>query len=150
VFTDHKLLQHIFDQKMLYMRQRRWIELLNDYDCEIRYHSGKTNVVADALSRKELVKPVKVRAMVISIQSSLKAQIFQSQQDALTKDRLKDEGLFALARQLEPKDDGVLYFLDRIWVPVSLRQLVLNEGHKSNYSVHPGADKMYHDLKEFY
>jgi hypothetical protein len=55
-----------------------------------------------------------------------------------------------LARQLEPKDDGVLYFLDHIWVPVSLRQLILDEGHKSNYSVHPGADKMYHDLKDFY
>jgi ribonuclease HI len=92
VFTDRKSLQHIFNQKMLNMRQRRWVELLNDYDCEIRYHPGKANVVADALSRKESVKPVRVRAMVISIQSSLKAQIIQSQQDALTKDRLKDEG----------------------------------------------------------
>jgi hypothetical protein len=93
VFTDHKSLQHIFDQKMLNVRQRRWVELLNDYDCEIRYHPGKANVVADALSRKESVKPVRVRAMVISIQSSLKAQIIQSQQDALTEDHLKDEGL---------------------------------------------------------
>ncbi|GJS36874.1 putative reverse transcriptase domain-containing protein [Tanacetum coccineum] len=58
VFTDHKSLQHILDQKELNMRQQRWLELLSDYDCEIRYHLGKANVVADALSRKERRKPL--------------------------------------------------------------------------------------------
>ncbi|GJY55040.1 putative reverse transcriptase domain-containing protein [Tanacetum coccineum] len=67
VFTDHKSLQHILDQKELNMRQRRWLELLSDYDCEIRYHPGKANVVADALSRKERVKPLRVRALVMTI-----------------------------------------------------------------------------------
>ncbi|GJY22660.1 putative reverse transcriptase domain-containing protein [Tanacetum coccineum] len=67
VFTDHKSLQHILDQKELNMRQRRWLELLSDYDCEIRYHPGKANVVADALSRKERSKPLRVQALVMTI-----------------------------------------------------------------------------------
>ncbi|GKB91059.1 hypothetical protein Tco_0963331 [Tanacetum coccineum] len=56
----HKSLQHILDQKELNMRQRRWLELLSDYDCEIHYHPGKANVVANALSRKERIKPLRV------------------------------------------------------------------------------------------
>ncbi|GJW14548.1 putative reverse transcriptase domain-containing protein [Tanacetum coccineum] len=68
IYTDHKSLQHIFDQKELNMRQRRWIELFSDYECEICYHPSKANVVADALSRNERVKPRRVRAMAITIQ----------------------------------------------------------------------------------
>ncbi|GJR40782.1 putative reverse transcriptase domain-containing protein [Tanacetum coccineum] len=63
VFTDHKSLQHILDQKELNMRQRRWLELFSDYDCEIRYHPGKANMVDDALSRKDRIKPLRVRAL---------------------------------------------------------------------------------------
>ncbi|GJZ17349.1 putative reverse transcriptase domain-containing protein [Tanacetum coccineum] len=72
IYTDHKILQHIFSQKELNMRQRRWIELFSDYECEIRYHPGKANVVADALSRKKRVKPKRVRAMNTDLQSSIK------------------------------------------------------------------------------
>ncbi|GJU76743.1 putative reverse transcriptase domain-containing protein [Tanacetum coccineum] len=72
VFTDHKSLHHILNQKELNMRQHRWLELLSDYDCDIRYHPGKANVVADALSRKEQEPPLRVRALVMTI--SLNAQ----------------------------------------------------------------------------
>ncbi|GJS37636.1 putative reverse transcriptase domain-containing protein [Tanacetum coccineum] len=73
VFTDHKSLQHTLDQKELNMRQRRWLELLNDYDCKIRYHPGKANVVADALSWKER-EPLWVRALVMTIGLDLPKQ----------------------------------------------------------------------------
>ncbi|GJW59966.1 putative reverse transcriptase domain-containing protein [Tanacetum coccineum] len=75
IYTDHKSLQHIFDQKELNMRQRRWIELISDYECEIRYHPGRANVVADAFSRKEWVKPKHIQEMAITIQSGVKGII---------------------------------------------------------------------------
>ncbi|GKB05692.1 putative reverse transcriptase domain-containing protein, partial [Tanacetum coccineum] len=78
VFTDHKSLQHILDQKELNMRQRRWLELLADYDCEIRYHPGKANVVADALSQKERIKPLRVRALVMTLHLKLPSQILKA------------------------------------------------------------------------
>ncbi|GJZ85305.1 putative reverse transcriptase domain-containing protein [Tanacetum coccineum] len=78
VFTDHKSLQHILDQKELNMRQRRWLEFLSDYDCEIRYHPGKANVVANALSRKEMTKPLRFRALVMTIGLNLLKQILNA------------------------------------------------------------------------
>ncbi|GJX17251.1 putative reverse transcriptase domain-containing protein [Tanacetum coccineum] len=74
---------HILDQKELNMRQRRWLELLVDYDCEIRYHPGKANVVADALSRKERIKPLRVRSLVMTIHPNLPSQILKPQIEAL-------------------------------------------------------------------
>nr|GFC51228.1 retrotransposon protein, putative, Ty3-gypsy subclass [Tanacetum cinerariifolium] len=91
VFTDHKSLQHILDQKELNMRQRRWLELLSDYDCEIRYHPGKANVVADALSRKERVKPLRVRALVMTIGLDLPRKILKGQTEARKPENLKSE-----------------------------------------------------------
>ncbi|GJZ28832.1 putative reverse transcriptase domain-containing protein [Tanacetum coccineum] len=82
VFTDHKSLQHILNQKELNMRQRRWLELLRDYDCEIRYHPGKANVVADALSRKERSKPLRVLALVMTIGLDIPKQILNTQTEA--------------------------------------------------------------------
>ncbi|GJW79054.1 putative reverse transcriptase domain-containing protein [Tanacetum coccineum] len=75
VFINHKSLQHILDKKELNMRQRRWLELLSDYDCNIRYHPGKANIVADALSRKERTEPLRVRALVMTIGLNLPKQI---------------------------------------------------------------------------
>ncbi|GJU61866.1 putative reverse transcriptase domain-containing protein [Tanacetum coccineum] len=89
VFTDHKSLQHILDQKELNMRQRRWLELLSDYDCEIRYHPGKANVVADALSRKERVKPLRVRALVMTIGLDLPKRILEAQIEARKPEKPK-------------------------------------------------------------
>ncbi|GKD43779.1 putative reverse transcriptase domain-containing protein [Tanacetum coccineum] len=82
VFTDHKSLQHILVQKELNMRQRRWLELLSDYDCDIRYHPGKANVVADALSRKERIEPLRVRALVMTIGLDLPKRILEAQIEA--------------------------------------------------------------------
>ncbi|GJU92829.1 putative reverse transcriptase domain-containing protein [Tanacetum coccineum] len=126
VFTDHKSLQHILDQKELNIRQSRWLELLNDYDCEIHYHPGNSNVVADALSRKERPKPLRVRALVTTIGLNLP--------------------------KLEPHADGTLCLKNRSWIPCfgDLRTLIMHESHKSKYSIHLGSDKIYQDLKKLY
>ncbi|GJT47536.1 retrovirus-related pol polyprotein from transposon TNT 1-94 [Tanacetum coccineum] len=99
VFTDHKSLQHILDQKELNMRQRRWLELLSDYDCEIRYHPGKANVVADALSRKER-EPLRVRALVMTIGLDLPKQILKAQTEARKPKNIKKEDVGKLVTML--------------------------------------------------
>ncbi|GKG47796.1 hypothetical protein Tco_0507281, partial [Tanacetum coccineum] len=99
------------------MRQRRWIELFNDYKCEIRYHPGKANVVADALSMKERVKPRRVRAIAMTIQSRVKEMILAAQSEAFKQENLLAERLHGLDQQMERKEDESVYFMDRIWVP---------------------------------
>nr|GEU73018.1 hypothetical protein [Tanacetum cinerariifolium] len=91
IFTDHKSLQHILDQKELNMTQRRWLELLSDYDCEIHYHPEKANVVADALSRKERTKPIRVRALVMTIGLELPKQILNAQTEARILENIKNK-----------------------------------------------------------
>ncbi|GKC21850.1 putative reverse transcriptase domain-containing protein [Tanacetum coccineum] len=152
VFTDHKSLQHILDQKELNMRQRRWLELLSDYDCEIRYHPGKANVVADALSRKERSKPLRVRALVMTIGLNLPKQILSAQSEARKEENFINEDLHGMINKLEPRADGTLCLNNRSWIPCfgDLRALIMHESHKSKYSIHPGSDKMYQDLKKLY
>ncbi|GJT78235.1 putative reverse transcriptase domain-containing protein [Tanacetum coccineum] len=127
VFTDHKSLQHILDQKELNMRQRRWLELLSDYNYEIRYHPGKANVVANALSRKEHIKP-------------------------LREENYRTEDLCGMIKKLESRIDRTLCLNGRSWIPCrgSLRELIMHESHMSKYSIHPGSNKMYQDLKKLY
>ncbi|GJX67527.1 reverse transcriptase domain-containing protein [Tanacetum coccineum] len=152
IYTDHKSLQYIFDQKELNMRQRRWIELLSDYECEIKYHPGKANVVADALSRKERLKPRRVCAMSITIYSGLKTKILEAQSEASKDLKAPAEWLRGLERHFEQRADGEIYFFDHTWIPSvgNVRKLIMDEAHTSRYSVHLGADKMYYDLRDLY
>nr|GEW46657.1 putative reverse transcriptase domain-containing protein [Tanacetum cinerariifolium] len=101
IYTDHKSLQHILNQKELNMCQRMWIELFSDYECEIRYHPGKVNVVADVLSRKERVKPRCVRAMAMTIQSEVKEMILAAQSEAFKQDNILAKRLHNLDQQME-------------------------------------------------
>nr|GEV67561.1 putative reverse transcriptase domain-containing protein [Tanacetum cinerariifolium] len=112
--------------KELNMRQRRWLKLLSDYDCEIRYHLRKAKVMADALSRKERIKPLPVRVL--------------------------EENLCVMIKEFETRVDGTLCIKKRRCVPRfgRLKDLIMNESRKSKYSFHPRSDNMYHNLKKLY
>ncbi|GJW66139.1 putative reverse transcriptase domain-containing protein [Tanacetum coccineum] len=132
--TEHKSLQHIFDQKELNMHQRRWIELFSDFDCAIRYHPRKVNVVADGLSRKE------------------RERVKPRQSETSKAENASAEMLHGLDQQIENKEDGGLYFMKKIRVPLvgDVRTLFMDEAYASRYSIHLGADKMYYDLRDMY
>ncbi|GKD12072.1 hypothetical protein Tco_1196479 [Tanacetum coccineum] len=98
MFTDHKSLQHILDKKELNIRQRRWLELLADYDCEIRYHPGKANVMADALSQ---IKPLRIRSLVMTIHLKLPSQILEAQTEAIKEENIKAENLRGMDKAFE-------------------------------------------------
>ncbi|GJU96134.1 putative reverse transcriptase domain-containing protein [Tanacetum coccineum] len=129
------------------MRQRRWIKLFSDYDYEICYHLGNANVMADALSRKERVKPKRVKAMNMILQLSIKDRILAAQKEVVDEFVVLQKGL---DKMIEQRSDGTLYYLDRIWVPLKgeVRTLIMDEAHKSEYYVHPRADKMYYDFRD--
>nr|GEW59048.1 putative reverse transcriptase domain-containing protein [Tanacetum cinerariifolium] len=134
------------------MRQRRWIELLSDYNCEIRYHPGKANVVADALSRKERIKLLRVRALVMTIGLDLSSRIFDAQQEAVKTENIEVEDIGGMLKKLEARADRTLCLDNRSWLSCygDMRPLIMHESHKSKYSIHPGSDKMYHDMKRLY
>nr|GEV53431.1 putative reverse transcriptase domain-containing protein [Tanacetum cinerariifolium] len=128
VFTNYKILQHILDQKELNMRQRRWLELLSDYDCKIRYHPGKENTEA---TKPENLKSKDVGDMLIKNSKDLE------------KSRKE---------KLEPRADGTLCLNNKSWLTCygDLRTLIMHESYKLKYFVHPGFDKMYQDMKLLY
>lgn len=126
--------------------------MVNDYECEICYHPGKDNVVADALSRKERLKSRILKPLTMTIQSNLATQIRDSQQESLREENIEIECLQGMEKYLENKDDGTMYFMNRIWVPKfsDTRKLFMNVAHKTNYSIHLIADRMYLNMRNLY
>jgi len=172
IYTDHKSINYIFTQSDLNMRQRRWLELNKDYDLEVHDHSRKANVVADALSRKDqcncltigpplhtlcddlqkldigMVK--KGYLATLTIKTDLYDQIKEAQKNNKGMARIRDLMKESKAKCFSIDDQGVLFFGKRIVVPkdLSLRHLILDEAHSSQFSIHPGSTKMYQDLKQ--
>uniref|UniRef100_A0A2N9FNH1 RNA-directed DNA polymerase n=1 Tax=Fagus sylvatica TaxID=28930 RepID=A0A2N9FNH1_FAGSY len=175
IYTDHKSLKYFFTQKELNMRQRRWLELIKDYDCSINYHPGKANVVADALSRKssgfsaallttqkEIINDLERMGIEVvmghsgaylaslSVQPTLieRIKLLQSGDSQLVK--IMDEVRSGKKPMFNISDDGVLKFGNRLCVPndPSIKNDILEEAHRSPYTMHPGSTKMYRDLRE--
>ncbi|GKA64944.1 putative reverse transcriptase domain-containing protein [Tanacetum coccineum] len=147
-YTTHDL---ELGAKELNIRQRRWIELISDYDCVICYDPGKANVVADALSRKDK-ELIQVRALVVTVHNNLPKQIRNAQVEACKEENIGAEGFCGEGEPFEVRSDGTKCLKGRVWLPLfgGLRGLIMLESYKSKYSIHPGSDKMYHDLRKLY
>ncbi|WVZ78772.1 hypothetical protein U9M48_026428 [Paspalum notatum var. saurae] len=172
IYTDHKSLKYIFTQPELNMRQRRWLELIKDYDLEVHYHPGKANVVADALSRKAHCNFIEARPTVrvlcceigdIEMPTALEAELYNLVLEPTIKDQIiaaqkQDKGMAHIRDEIDDKkkacfkldEEGVLWFKNRLVVPkdMELRKKILDEAHTSMFTLHPGSNKMYQDLKQ--
>jgi hypothetical protein len=164
---DHKSLKYIFTQLDLNMRQRRWLELIKDYELEVHYHLGKTNVVTDTLSRKAhcnylplvLLTGEGSSIRVLPDLSLYNITLTPILRDEIIAAQMNDEGMGHVRKRIQECDpnvacfredtEGVLWFKDMLVVPKkeALKKKILNEARTSRYSVHPGSTKMYHDLR---
>jgi hypothetical protein len=171
LYMDYTSLKYIFTQSNLNLRQRRWLELIKDYDLGINYHPGKANVVADALSRRSHVSQLVVDSMpfelceefdklnlrIIANTEAMEMKVGSSLLQEIRRGQLEDEKVHEIKRNIKEEkssgfledDEGVLWYKGRICVPnvKELKDKMLHEAHESAYSIHPGGNKMYHDLK---
>jgi ribonuclease HI len=172
IYTDHKSLRYIFTQSKLNMRQRRWLELIKDYELEIHYNLGKANVVADDLSRKSQVSMLAAQTMLyeiakefdrlslgflnntqgvtIELEPTLEQDIRKGQKDDEKINEIWQLITDGKGQNFREEAAGVVWFKDRLCVPdiKSIRELILKEAHETAYSIHPSSEKMYQDLKK--
>nr|GEU33642.1 putative reverse transcriptase domain-containing protein [Tanacetum cinerariifolium] len=127
--------------KELNMRQRRWIKLLSDYDCEIHYHLRKENVVVDALSQKERIKPLRVRALVMTININLRSQILDDQAKAIKEENVKNENLRGMDKEFETRLDGTRYIRNKNWLLHYSLQEALGTRLDMSITYHPQIDR---------
>nr|GEY51449.1 hypothetical protein [Tanacetum cinerariifolium] len=112
----------------------------------------KGNVVADALSRKDR-EPLRVRSFIMTVHTNLPKKILEAQTEAIKEENMKAENLGRLLKPIfEIHSNGIRYFKGRLWLPLfrGIRDMIMHESHKSKYSIHPGSDKIYQDLKKLY
>jgi hypothetical protein len=160
IFTDHKSLRYIFTQPELNLRQRRWLELIKDYNLEVFYHPGKANVVADALSRKPQVPDEEslppshsaVLAQIALVSELLEQIIAEQRYDDLEIPHIKKLMAEGRGPHFSIDEQGLVKYKNRVVVPGNeeLRRKILDEAHQSKLSIHPGSNKMYHDLRQLY
>jgi hypothetical protein len=173
IYSDHKSLKYIFTETDLNLRQRRWLELIKDYDVKINYHRGKTNIVADTSNHKkyynatltirmrsELRQEIGYLNLAIVNEAAMSVEMEPMLEAEIRKAQLEDEKLKEIRQLMNEKktsdftkdDQGTLWLGKWICVPnlKSMRELILWEPHDSAYSIHPGSTKMYKDLKTRY
>ncbi|KAJ9556692.1 hypothetical protein OSB04_011306 [Centaurea solstitialis] len=150
--TDHRSLRYFLEQPNLNMRQRRWLDVVKDYDCKILYHPGKANVVADALSRKTDHTSLRISHLKMAVTTSFVDVVRRAQEEASREENQNGERIRGQLSALIRDSRGLLTRYGRVWVPRAgaARQTLLEEAHKSRFSIHPGATKMYRDLRTGY